>query len=78
MLRHKVALFCLGKGKESQRLNESFPVCRIHHNGVLRAVKDLDALYALYSQQVVFQHIGLLQRHPPTAQMHPQPPGQIV
>ena len=75
MLRHKAALFCLGKGKASQRLNESFPVCRIHHNGVLCAVKDLDALYALYSQQVVFQHIGLLQRHPPTAQMHPQPPG---
>ena len=75
MLRHKAALFCLGKGKASQRLNESFPVSRIHHNDVLRAVKDLDALHAVYSQQVIFQHICLLQRHPPAAQMHPQPPG---
>ena len=75
MLRHKPVFLCLGKGKTRQRLNQIPSVGRVHHNGVLCAVKDLDALHTAYSQQVVFQHIGLLQRHSPAAQMHPQPSG---
>ena len=78
MLRHESDGLLRGEGKDGQRPDERGPVRLVGDDGVLRAVKDLDGGDAGDIFQIIFQNIGLAQRHAAAGKMHAHTPGGLM
>ena len=78
MLRHERDGLLRSEGEGGQRPDERGPVRLVGDDGVLRAVKDLDGGDAGDIFQIIFQNIGLAQRHAAAGKMHAHTPGGLM
>ena len=78
MLRHEGDGLLRGEGEDGQRAQQRSAVRPVGDDGVLRAVKDLDGGDAGDIFQIIFQNIGLVQRHAAAGKMHAHTPGGLM